>query len=185
MTSAFSWKNSVSLCPSSFCTPKPNLPVIPGISWLPTFAFQSPVMKRTSFWLLDLEGLIGLYVRPFNLSFFSITGQGIDLYWMVWKWTEIILSFLRLYPTIAFWTLLLTLRVIPFLLRDSCPIVVDIMLIWTKFAHSILVHWFLKCQCSLLPSPVCPLPICLHSWTLQSRFLCNIILCSIKLYFHH
>ena len=29
-------------CPASFCTPRPNLPVIPGVSWLPTFAFQSP-----------------------------------------------------------------------------------------------------------------------------------------------
>ena len=49
MTSAFSWQNSVSLCPASFCTPKPNLPVTPGISWLPTFAFLSPLMKRTYF----------------------------------------------------------------------------------------------------------------------------------------
>ena len=31
--------------------------------------------------------------------------------------------------------------------------------------QSILVHWFLKCRCSLLPSPVWPLPICLDSWT--------------------
>ena len=38
----------------------PNLPVIPGISWLLTFAFQSPVMKRTSIFLvLVLEGLVG------------------------------------------------------------------------------------------------------------------------------
>ena len=49
MTSAFSWQNSISLCPASFCMPKPNLPVTPGVSWLPTFAFQSPIMKRTSF----------------------------------------------------------------------------------------------------------------------------------------
>ena len=28
---------------------RPNLPVTPGISWLPTFAFQAPIMKRTSF----------------------------------------------------------------------------------------------------------------------------------------
>ena len=49
MTSAFSWQISISLCPASFCTPRPNLPVTPGISWLPTFAFQSPIMKRTSF----------------------------------------------------------------------------------------------------------------------------------------
>ena len=43
MTSTFSWQNSVSLCPASFCTPRPNMPVTP------TFALQSPMMKRTSF----------------------------------------------------------------------------------------------------------------------------------------
>ena len=33
-----------SLCPASFCTSKPNLPVIPGIFQLPVFAFQFPMM---------------------------------------------------------------------------------------------------------------------------------------------
>ena len=31
MTSAFSWQNSISLCPASFRIPRPNLPVTPGI----------------------------------------------------------------------------------------------------------------------------------------------------------
>ena len=35
--------------------------------------------------------------------------------------TEIILSFLRLHPSTAFWTLVLTMMATPFLLRDSCP----------------------------------------------------------------
>ena len=38
-----------------------------------------------------------------------------------WKRTEIILLFLRFHPSTAFQTLLLTMRAIPFLLRDSCP----------------------------------------------------------------
>ena len=33
----FSWQNSVRLCPASFCILRPNLPVTPGISWLPAF----------------------------------------------------------------------------------------------------------------------------------------------------
>ena len=37
MTSEFSWQSSVSLCPASFCTPRPTFLVIPGISWLPNF----------------------------------------------------------------------------------------------------------------------------------------------------
>ena len=44
---------SVRLRPTLFCTPRPNLPVTPGISWFPTFAFQSPIMKRTSFWAVS------------------------------------------------------------------------------------------------------------------------------------
>jgi len=31
MVSAFFWQNSISLCPASFCTPRPNLPVTPGL----------------------------------------------------------------------------------------------------------------------------------------------------------
>ena len=54
MTSAFSWQNSVSLCPASFCIPRPNLPVTPGVSWLPTFAFQSPIMIGNSNFCLPL-----------------------------------------------------------------------------------------------------------------------------------
>ena len=50
MASVFSWQNSISLCPASFCTPRPNLPVTPGLSWLPTFAFQSLWNKRISFY---------------------------------------------------------------------------------------------------------------------------------------
>ena len=61
MTSAFSWQNSISLCPASFHIPRPNLPVTPGISSLPTFAFQSPITKRTYFGVLVLEGLVGLH----------------------------------------------------------------------------------------------------------------------------
>ena len=53
MTSAFSWQNSISLCPASFCSPRPNLPVTPGVSWLHTFAFQSSIMKRKSFLVVN------------------------------------------------------------------------------------------------------------------------------------
>ena len=48
MTSEFSWQDSVSLCPSFFSS-RSNLSVTSGISWLPTFACQSPIMKKTSF----------------------------------------------------------------------------------------------------------------------------------------
>ena len=59
MTSAFSWQNSTSLCTASFCTPRPNLPVISGK--IPTFAFQYPIMKRTSFLGVSSKRSVGLH----------------------------------------------------------------------------------------------------------------------------
>ena len=86
MTSAFSWQHSVSLCPASFCTPRPILPVNPGVSWLPTFAFQSTIRKRTYFCVLVLEGLVGLH-RTIQLQllqhYWSWHRLGLLWYWMV------------------------------------------------------------------------------------------------------
>ena len=62
MTSAFSWQSSVSLCPASFCTPKPNLPV--KSRYLLTSYFCIPVSydeKDIFFCVLVLEGLVGLH----------------------------------------------------------------------------------------------------------------------------
>ena len=66
------------------------------------------------------------------------------------------------------------------------PTVADIMVIWIKFTRScpFLVHWFLTCWYSLLPSPAWPCPHTLiHGLTVQ--VLCNIVLYSIRFYFHH
>ena len=125
MTSEFSWQNSVSLWPASFCTPRPNLPVTLDISWLPIFAFQSPIMKRTSFMGVNSR----TYCRSSqNCSNSASSALRLGHSWITvilnglpWKRTEIILSFLRLHPSTAFWTLLLTMMATPFLLRDSCP----------------------------------------------------------------
>ena len=115
MTSAFSWQNSISLCPASFFTPTPNLPVTPGISGLPTCAFQSPIMKRTSF--VDVISR-GSYRSSYNHSTSAFqcywSGNGLRLlwYWIIclpWKRTEIILLFLRLYPDTVLQTFLLTM----------------------------------------------------------------------------
>ena len=44
--------NVLKFCPMSFCIPRTNLSVTPGVSWLPTFAFQAAMMK-----VKVLEGL--------------------------------------------------------------------------------------------------------------------------------
>ena len=72
-----------------------------------------------------VQKVFWVFTEPFNFSFFSITGQGIDLDYCDIEWfaleTDIILSFFRLHSGTAFWTLLLTVRANPCLLRDSCP----------------------------------------------------------------
>ena len=85
-------QNSISLCPASFCTPRPSLPVTPSISWLPTFAFQSPIMKKTSF-LGVLESLVSLH-RTFQLQllqhYWSGHRLGLLWYWMVFLGNRVI-----------------------------------------------------------------------------------------------
>ena len=84
MTSVFAWQNSISLCSASFCNPRPNLPVTPGVSWLPTFDFQSPIMKRTSLDLV-LEGFVGLHrtVPLWLQHYWSGHRLGLPWYWIV------------------------------------------------------------------------------------------------------
>ena len=111
-----------------------KLACFPGISWLPAFAFQLPIMKRTS--------LFGVSSRKYCRSSASLalvvgtqTCITVMLNGLPQKWTEIILSFLRLHPSTAFWTLVD---------YEGCSIsskgflstVVDIMVIWIKFTHS-------------------------------------------------
>ena len=73
--------------------------------------------------VLVLEGLVGLH-RTVQLQLIQCTVWGIDLDYHDIEWfaleTEIILSFLRLHPSTAFQTLLLTMRATPFLQWDSC-----------------------------------------------------------------
>ena len=110
---------------ASFCTPRPNFPVTPGISWLPTFAFQSPVMKRTSFWCVSS--------RRSCRSSRTIQLQLLQCYWLghrlglLWYWIVCLGNKQRSFCCIWDCTqvlnfgLLLTVMTTPLLLRDSCP----------------------------------------------------------------
>ena len=84
LTSAFPWQNSISLCPASFCNPRPNFPV--RQVFLDFLLLHSgPLCKGYLFRVLVLKGLVGLH-KPFNFSFFSITGWGIDLDYCDTEW---------------------------------------------------------------------------------------------------
>ena len=69
----------------SFRIPRPDLPVTPGVSWLPTFAFQSPIMKEHLFWVLVLKGLVGLH-RTVQLQLLQHYWPGIDLHYHDIEW---------------------------------------------------------------------------------------------------
>ena len=75
--------------------------------------------------MLILEGLVGLHrTVQLQLLHHYLSGIDLDYYdieWFAWKRREIILSFLRLHPSTAFQTLLLTMMATPFLLKESCP----------------------------------------------------------------
>ena len=73
---------SVSLCPVSFCTPRPNLPVTPGISWLPTFAFQSSRSPCPWWWFIsNLCVELGLESRTQETSWLSLENPKIPEAW--------------------------------------------------------------------------------------------------------
>ena len=78
MTSVFSWKNSVSLCPASFCTPKPNSPVTPGI--LNSY-FCIPVIcdEKNIFFFCQFQKVLQVIIEPFNFRLFRVSGWCIDL----------------------------------------------------------------------------------------------------------
>ena len=78
-------------------------------------------MKRTSFGGLLLESLIAIH-RTIQLLLLQHYWLGIDLDYCDIEWfasesNRVILSFLRLHPSTAFWTLLLSMMATPFLLR--------------------------------------------------------------------
>ena len=68
------------------------LPVTPGISWLLTFAFQSPIMKRTSFGGVSSRRSCRSFHRTFQLQLLQHYWFGHRLgllwYWMVCLWNE-------------------------------------------------------------------------------------------------
>ena len=143
MTSVFLWQNSISLCPASFCTPMPNLPVTLCVSWLSTFAFQSPIMKRTSWGggVLVLEGLVGLH-RTVQLQLLQHYWSGHRLR-LQWYWMICLGKKQRSFC--HFWDFIQVLHFRLFFFdydgysissKGFLPTVVDIMVIWVKITHS-------------------------------------------------
>ena len=137
MTSAFSWQNSISLCPTSFRTPRPNLPVTPGVSWHPTFAFQSPIMKRTSFLGVSFRRSSGLHrTVQLQLLWHYLSEHRLEV---PWYWMETNRDHSVIFEIVSKYGISDS-----FVDHDGysisskglLPTVVDSMVIWVKLTHS-------------------------------------------------
>ena len=138
-SSVFSWQNSATLCPASYCTPRPNLPISPGISWLPTFAFQSLWWKGHLWGVLFLEGLVGFH-RTVRLQLLQDYWSGIDLDYHDIEWFALEMNE---DPSVVFEIASKYCILDSFVDYDGysisskgfLPTVVDIMVISVKFIH--------------------------------------------------
>ena len=114
MTSVFSWQNSVSLCPASFCTPRQTCSIL-QVSLDFLLLHSSPLSwKEHLFWAFVLEGLVGLHRI---VSFFGISVWGIDLDYCDVEWFALEMNrdhsvVFEIALSTAFWTLLLALRLL-------------------------------------------------------------------------
>ena len=80
-------KTLFSLCPGSFCTPRPNLPCYSRCFLTSYFCIPVPYNEKDIFWgVLVLKGLVGLH-RTVQLQFLQCYWSGHKLglpwYWMV------------------------------------------------------------------------------------------------------
>ena len=135
MTSMFSWQSSVSLCPASFCTPRQNLPVTPGVSCVSTFTFQFPILKRTS--LLSVSSRRSRSLSSYSLALVvgAQTWISVTLNGLPWKWTDHSVVFVAA-PKYCILDSFVDYLGYSISSKGSLPTVVDIMLTWIKFAHS-------------------------------------------------
>ena len=140
MTSAFSWQNPISLYPASFCSPRPNLPVTPGISWLSTFAFQFPIMKMTPFLVLVLDIVLGLYMtsqlQPLWHQWLGLDLNYCDVEWFAleMKWDHSVVF--ETAPSYCISDSFVDYEGYSISSKGFLHTVVNIMVIWIKFAHS-------------------------------------------------
>ena len=134
-TSAFSWPNSISLCPSSFCTPRPNLPVTPGLL-NSCFYIPVPYDEKDIFSLvLVLEVFIELFNFHFSLSYWGIDLDYCDTEWFA---LESIRDHSVAFETVAKYCIsnsFVDYEGYSISSKGFLPTVVDILVIWIKFFH--------------------------------------------------
>ena len=121
-------------------TPRPTLSLTPGISWLPSCAFQSPIMKRTSFLgVSSRRSCRSSWNHSTSASSEILVGHSLGLlwYWMVCLGNEqrslCRFEIASKYCTSDSFVDYEGYSISP---KGFLPTVVDIMVIWVKFTHS-------------------------------------------------
>ena len=156
--------------------------------------------KGHLFLVLVLE-VLQVIIEPFNFSFFGISGWGIvsdycDIEWFPLKTNRVHSVIFEIAPKYCISDSFFDYDGYSISFKGFLPTVVDIMVIWIKFTHSVdLILWIRTTLwiSSLIPKmSMFTLAIsCLTTYDLRwfmnltVQFLCNIVLYSIGLYFHH
>ena len=121
MMRAFSWQNCQPLpCFILYC--KAKFACYSKYLLISYFCIPAPYGEKNIFFWCQFQKVLQVFIEPFNSASASLlvgaqTWVAVILNGLPWKRTEIILSFLRLQPSTAFRTLLLTMMATPFFLR--------------------------------------------------------------------
>ena len=144
MTSAFSCQN----CQHLLCFilySKAKLACYSRYLLTSYFCIPVPCDEKDIFFWCQFYKVLQVFMKSFNFSSFGISGWGIDLDYHDIEWFALESNrdqFLRLHPSTAFRTLLLTMMATPFLLWNSCA---QQQIEWSSELNSpILVHFSLQ-----------------------------------------
>ena len=109
----FSWQNSVSLSLLHFVFQGQTFLLL-QVSLDFLLLHFNPLWWKGHLFLVLVLGLVDLHRTIRFQLWITVILNGLP-----WKWTRILLSFLRLHPSTAFWTLSLIVKATSFLLRSS------------------------------------------------------------------
>ena len=99
------------------------------------------MMKRTSFWGVSSRKVLCVFIEPFNFSFFGITGWGLDLDFCDIEWFALEMNrdhsvFFEIAPKYCISDSFVDYEGYSISSKGFLPTVVEIMVIWIKFARS-------------------------------------------------
>ena len=143
-----SLNKTVSLCPASFCTPRPNLPLF-QVSLYFLHLLSNPTWWKAQLFLVLVLEVLQVFIELVNFSFFSISGWGIysnycDAEWFTLEmnWDHSVIFEITRKDSIS--ESFVNDEDYSISSKGFLPTVVDIMVIW--IGYSINFHLFVDIQ---------------------------------------